>query len=117
MFRFVAVVADACSEVACAIRALRPEFTHIDKNPFLHSSAVSMTQGVPVSRVTPTRLVPPVAPRYPLSPPESVIAPIPVAPRSSRPDKFLFWYIGAPVTSQEDSADVIRPDWLSHLLT
>ncbi len=86
--------ADKHSEVACVIRALRPEFSHIEKHPFLHSPAIGMSGTAATVYHAPSQKVSPPPTQYPLSPPESNTAPEVRSRRVEGPPKFLFWYIG-----------------------
>lgn len=81
------------SEVAMALRKLRPEFAHLEAHPFKHDH---LDDGAPE------------APRASVIVPETIRS-VRAAPRqsnesqasSSRPSKFYFWYIGmSPLLAQ-----------------
>jgi len=69
------------SEVATAIRKLRPEFAHLETHPFRHDETGPSTQP---PKQPPTTTAPEV--------PNIIAGPSNAGP--SRPNKFHFWYIG-----------------------
>jgi hypothetical protein len=77
------------SEVACAIRALLPEFAHMPKHPFIHDPTDVIASRIMGPAPTADRTLGS-APTYPgldgsLAAPEK---------RRSSGSKFHFWYIG-----------------------
>jgi hypothetical protein len=72
------------SEVATAIRKLRPEFAHLETHPFQQDEAGPSTQ-------------PPKLPPATTAPKVSSIIAGPSNAGSSRPNKFHFWYIGTSI--------------------
>jgi hypothetical protein len=72
------------SEVATAIRKLRPEFAHLETHPFQQDEAGPSTQ-------PPKALSVQIAPKVP-----SITAG-PSNGGPSRPNKFHFWYIGTSI--------------------
>ena len=76
------------SEVACAIRALLPEFAGIEKQPFLHS---------PHDAIPRRTLVPKSLSVLPPSPP-GTSSESSTAIKRTKSEKFQFWYIGKPAS-------------------
>ncbi|KAK8869647.1 hypothetical protein IAR55_000215 [Kwoniella newhampshirensis] len=96
-------------EVAVAIRNLRPEFSHMEKMPFLHTPAVggSNTALIPSQRV-------PVTHKKSASL-SSAVSSEPASPRKDmngrRPEKFQFWYIDSSGARTSDLSNaMIRLD-------
>jgi hypothetical protein len=82
------------SEVACAIRGLRPEFSHIDKTPFLHETVDTVGLKAAVKHV-PVQAIPSAVPAYfPPSPAPSAESSTMAQRRTVSGGKFQFWYIG-----------------------
>ncbi|WRT67289.1 uncharacterized protein IL334_004256 [Kwoniella shivajii] len=78
-------------EVAVTMRNLRPEFSNLEKLPFLHIPAVggSNTQVIPSPKKPPTYTLHPTAP----SATESRQRPTQQNVNKSKPERFQFWYI------------------------
>ncbi|WWC60941.1 uncharacterized protein I303_103517 [Kwoniella dejecticola CBS 10117] len=78
-------------EVAVAMRSLRPEFNHIEKQPFLHTPSV----GSSTTPLIPARSVPAIS--TPDNRATSIVSSRHASPEKSngavRPERFQFWYI------------------------
>ena len=96
--------------MACALRALRPEFALIEKYPFLHSPAIGGSQTVTSSNIIPAERLSAAPFQYPLSPPDSTGALRREIPKASGLEKFRFWYIGAGSLFIAEGPDLIAAD-------
>ena len=81
------------SEVGCAIRALRPEFTDIEKHPFSHTPAPELFQCAPTTHIAASKRIAVTPVHLRLSPPSTSAPKADLAQTGGR-GKFLFWYIG-----------------------
>ena len=82
------------SEVACAIRALRPEFKHIEKTPFLHEAVDPVGFRAPLGHPTAPQVALTTTTYDPSPAPSPAESSIMAQMRQSRGGKFQFWYIG-----------------------